>query len=121
MNMLGCFFVTLFVGIVSGGTKLAVSDLPCAAKLSNLEMSAMLKVFLHTKRWILIPASIFSFTITGCLESTFNLASKSELHEVWQLQSGFSRDDVSVTLDFYIPWAGEIYTPEIKTGKSWQR
>ena len=62
----------------------------------------MLKMFLHTKRWVLIAAGcIFACAITGCVESTFNLASESRLPQGMAIPPGLTRADVSVTLDFY--------------------
>jgi hypothetical protein len=77
----------------------------------------MLKVFLHPKRWIVIVAvCAFPSTITGCIESTFNLASESRLPRGMATPSGFTRDDVSVTLDFYTPGPAE-FTLRDKNGR----
>ena len=118
----GLLFLTLFVrGSIWRHEAEQCSDLPCAAKMkakvSNLEMSAMLKVFLHTKRWVLIATvCIFSCTIIGCLESTFNLARESRLPRGMAIPSGFTRDDVTVTLDFYTPGPAK-FTLRDKNGK----
>jgi hypothetical protein len=58
--------------------------------------------FLRTVKYLLIVAlCISSCAITGCIESSFNLASESRLPKWITLPPGFSRTDVSVTLDFY--------------------
>ena len=62
----------------------------------------MLKMFLHTKRWVPIAAvCIFACATTGCIESTFNLAKESRLPRGLAIPPGLTRDDVFVTLDFY--------------------
>jgi hypothetical protein len=62
----------------------------------------MSKVFLHTKRLVLIAAlCILACGITGCVESSFNLATESRLPHGMTVPPGLTRADVSVTLDFY--------------------
>ena len=85
--------------------------------VSNLVMSAMLKVFLQPKRWILVVSvCVFPCALTGCLESTFDLASDSRLPRGLATPSGFTRSDVSVTLDFYTPGPAK-FTLRDKSGK----
>src|SRR5580698_3347405 len=62
----------------------------------------MEKMFLHTRRWALIAAvCISAFAMTGCLESSFDLASESRLPRGMVIPPGLTRTDVSVTVDFY--------------------
>ena len=77
----------------------------------------MLKMFLHTKRWVPIAAvCIFACAITGCIESTFNLASESRLPQGMAIPPGLTRADVSVTLDF-IDISRAKFTLRDKNGK----
>jgi hypothetical protein len=63
---------------------------------------AMLNIFLRTGKYLLIVAlCISSCVITGCLESSFQLASESRLPKWITLPSGITRKDVSVTLNYY--------------------
>jgi hypothetical protein len=62
----------------------------------------MLKSFLRAETYSLIVAlCISSCAITGCLESTFNLASESRLPRWITIPPGLTRTDVSVTLSYY--------------------
>ena len=77
----------------------------------------MLKMFLHTKRWALIVAAcICACAITGCVESTFDLASESRLPRGMAIPPGLTRADVSVTLDFYTMGQAK-FTLRDKNGK----
>jgi hypothetical protein len=87
------------------------------AKVPKSEVRAMLKMFLHTKRWALIAAvCISACAINGCIESTFNLASESRLPQGVTIPPGLTRADVSVTLDFYTMGQAK-FTLRDKTGK----
>ena len=95
--------------------------LPCTAKMkakvSNSEVSAMSKMFLHIKRCSLIAAvCIFACATTSCIESTFNLASESRLPRGMAIPPGLTRADVFVTLD-YIGISGAKFTMRDKKGK----
>ena len=62
----------------------------------------MWKMFLHTKRWVLVVAGcIFACAITGCIESNFRIASESRLPRGLTIPPGLIRADVSATVDFY--------------------
>ena len=62
----------------------------------------MLKIFLRTGEKLLIVALCVSLcAITGCMESSFNLATESRLPKWITLPPGLSRTDASVTLDYY--------------------
>ncbi len=78
----------------------------------------MLKMLLHLKRWtiLVIAGCVFPCLLAGCLESTFNLASDSRLPRGLVTPSGFTRDDVSVTLDFYSSGPAQ-FTLRDKNGK----
>jgi hypothetical protein len=77
----------------------------------------MLKMFLDTKRLGLIVAVCISVcAITGCIESTFNLASESRLPQGVSIPPGLTRADVSVTLD-YIGISTARFTLRDNTGK----
>jgi hypothetical protein len=57
------------------------------------------------KQLLIVPLCISSCAMSGCLESSFDLASESRLPELITLPSGFTRADVSVTLNLYsAPW-----------------
>jgi hypothetical protein len=61
----------------------------------------MLKGFLRTGKYLLIAAlCISSCAMTGCIESSFELASESRLPISMALPPGLSRADVSVTLNY---------------------
>jgi len=85
---------------------------------SNLEMSPLLKVLLRLKRWtiLVVAGCVFPCMLAGCLESTFDLASESRLPRGLATPSGFTRNDVSVTLDFYSPGPAK-FTLRDKNGK----
>jgi len=98
-----------------------LNALPCVgrmkAKVTKSEVRAMLKMFLYTTRWALITAvCISACAITGCIESTFNLASESRLPGGIAIPPGLTRADVSVTLD-YIGISQAKFTLRDKTGK----
>jgi hypothetical protein len=77
----------------------------------------MLKMFLHTKRLVLIAAvSIAACAMSGCIESSFNLASESRLPQGVTIPPGLTRADVTVTLDFYTLGQAK-FTLRDKTGK----
>ena len=62
----------------------------------------MLKIFRRTDAYLLILAVCFSScAMTGCLESSFNLASESRLPRWITLPPGVTRTDVSVELNYY--------------------
>lgn len=62
----------------------------------------MLKISRRTETYVLVVALwSSSCAITGCLESTFNLASESRLPKCITLPPGLTRKDVSVTLSYY--------------------
>jgi hypothetical protein len=62
----------------------------------------MLKISLRTKKYLAVFAlSISSCAITGCLESSFKLASESRLPRWMTLPPGLTRTDLSVTLNYY--------------------
>ena len=76
-----------------------------------------MKMFLHTKRWVLIAAvCIFACALTGCVESTFNLAGESRLPQGVTIPPGLTRADVSVTLDYYTLGQAK-FTVRDKNGK----
>jgi hypothetical protein len=86
-------------------------------KITESEVRAMLKMFLHVKRWSLIAAvCISACAITGCFESSFDLASESRLPQGMAIPPGLTRADVSVTVDCpLLPKA--IFTLRDKSGK----
>jgi hypothetical protein len=62
----------------------------------------MSKRFLRTGKYLLIFAfCISSCAITGCIESSFNLASEAKLPRWMELPPGLTRADVSVTVDYH--------------------
>jgi hypothetical protein len=68
----------------------------------NPEVEAMSKSFANTKRWGIVAAlCISACPMTGCLESSFNLANESRLPRGIAIPPGLTRPDVSVTLDYH--------------------
>ena len=77
----------------------------------------MMSLLLPAKRSFLVVAvCAFSCALTGCLESSFDLADESRLPGGLAAPSGVPRKDVSVTLDFYSPGPAHL-TLRDKTGK----
>jgi len=67
----------------------------------------MLRAFLHTRTYLIAVAiCICCCVLTGCVESTFTLASESKLPRSISLPPGLTRADVSVTLNLYAPLRG---------------
>ena len=76
-----------------------------------------MKLFLHTRRWVVIAAVwISACAITGCIESSFDLASESRLPRGMTIPPGLTRADVSVTVDFYT-FGRARFTLREKNGK----
>jgi hypothetical protein len=87
------------------------------AKIPEQRARAMLKVFLDAKRWVLIAAVCTSTcAMSGCIESSFNLAYESRLPQGITVPPGLTREDVTVTMDF-IGIRGARLTIRDKTGK----
>jgi hypothetical protein len=63
----------------------------------------MIKLIQRTNRFLLwgIAIIISSCAISGCLESSFQLANESRLPTWMALPPGLTRADVSVTLNYY--------------------
>lgn len=77
----------------------------------------MLKMYPSTKRWALIAAvCVSACVITGCIESSFNLATESRLPPGVSIPPGLTRADVTVTLD-YIGISQARFTLRDKNGK----
>lgn len=66
----------------------------------------MLRIFQRTDKCLLIVAlCISSCAITGCVESSFTLASESRLPRWVTPPPGLTRADVSITMNYYVkPW-----------------
>jgi hypothetical protein len=65
------------------------------------------QIFLRADKYLLrVELCIFSCGITGCVESSFDLANESRLPRSIALPPGLTRKDVSVTLNFYAPLRG---------------
>jgi hypothetical protein len=61
----------------------------------------MATMFRRKKKWILIATLCISIcSTTGCLESSFHLASESRLPQGVTIPPGRTRSDVTVTMDF---------------------
>jgi hypothetical protein len=70
-------------------------------------MASGLKMHWREKRFLLIVAlCVCSCELTGCVESSFTLASESNLPRSITLPTGLTRSDVSVTLNLYTPLFG---------------
>lgn len=79
----------------------------------------MLRVLLRAKRSILVVAvCTFSCALTGCLESSFDLADESRLPKGLATPIGVIRKDVSVTLDLYTAPRPARFTLRDKNGKT---
>ena len=61
----------------------------------------MIKINRHIKNMLIVPLFISSCAMSGCLESSFDLANESRLPESIPLPPGLKRADVSVTLNLY--------------------
>lgn len=61
-----------------------------------------MNIFLYIKRWGLLGAvCISACAMSGCIESTFDLATESRMPLGIAVPPGLSRDDVTLTLDFH--------------------
>ena len=68
---------------------------------------SMMKVIRRMGRYLPVIASrILSCVMSGCLESSFQLASESRLPRWEALPSGLTREDASVTLNLYTTLPG---------------
>lgn len=80
--------------------------------------TVMLRAISSAQRCLLITAlSISCFAISGCVESTFELASRSRLPAWISLPDGLTRADVSVTLTYYTLVSAKFQLKD-KAGKS---
>lgn len=78
----------------------------------------MLRTLSGTWRYLLIAALCMNFcALTGCVESTFELASGSRLPAGLTLPPGAAREDVSVTLNYYALGDAKFHLHD-KTGKT---
>ena len=67
----------------------------------------MMKVIRRTERYLPVVTSLLlSCLVSGCLESSFQLASESRLPGWEALPPGVTRADVSVTLNYYTTLPG---------------
>jgi hypothetical protein len=75
-------------------------------KAASVETATMLRRFLCSEKCLIILAlCISSCAISGCLESTFTLASESRLPRFVTLPPGLTRADASLTMSYYVwPW-----------------
>ncbi|MDD1750925.1 MAG: hypothetical protein LUO89_13750 [Methanothrix sp.] len=55
-------------------------------------------------------------TIAGCSESNFNIAKESRLPKWFSIPAGMSREDLNVTLDYYVAPEKSVYTLYDKNG-----
>ena len=68
----------------------------------------MFKMFLGGKRLSLIAGvCIFACAVSGCLESSFRIASESRLPKWVTLPAGVERADVSLTVSYYTTLWGD--------------
>jgi hypothetical protein len=68
----------------------------------------MFKMFLGVKRLVLIAGvCIFACVVSGCLESSFRIASESRLPKWVTLPAGVERADVSLTVSYYTTLRGD--------------
>ena len=68
----------------------------------------MVKMFLGVKRLVLIAGvCIFACVVSGCLESSFRIASESRLPKWVTLPAGVERADVSLTVSYYTTLRGD--------------
>jgi len=80
--------------------------------------AVMLKACSLLQKYLLIAAvCLFCFAMSGCVESSFELASQSRLPAWISLPAGLTRADVSVTANYYT--LGNVkFQLRDKTGKS---
>jgi hypothetical protein len=84
----------------------------------------MLKRVLVRGKYLLILAiCVSACAMTGCLESSFDLAKESRLPRSMTFPLGLTRQDVSVTLNLYSSPLGPDakFILKDKEGKSWER
>jgi hypothetical protein len=77
----------------------------------------MLRLFRASKRLLLLAICVYSCGLTGCIESSFNLANESRLPKYSTLPPGLTRSDVSVTVNLYTPLLGPDTKFEIRDAK----
>ncbi len=76
------------------------------------------RIFLRTGKQLLIVAvCVSSCAITGCVESSFTLASESRLPRCIALPPELTRKDVSVRLNLYAPLRGPDAKFELRNRK----
>jgi hypothetical protein len=70
----------------------------------------MVKMVLGVKRLVLIAGvSIFACVVSGCLESSFRIASDSRLPKWVTIPAGVERADVSLTVSYYTTlWGDDV-------------
>ena len=85
-----------------GAGEIPSGPLQMTFQVKNWEAVAMLKMFLHTKKWALVAAvSISACAMSGCIESMFRIASDSRLPQGVPIPPGLTRADVKATVDLY--------------------
>lgn len=68
----------------------------------------MFKMFLVGKRLgLIVGVGIFACAVSGCLESSFRIASESRLPKWVTLPAGVERADVSLTVSYYTTLLGD--------------
>lgn len=63
----------------------------------------MIKIYGNALRILLV---LFTFQLSGCLESSFTLSEESRIPYFLKVPDGVSRDDLYVTLDYYSTFSG---------------
>jgi hypothetical protein len=70
-------------------------------------MFVMINIIRRIKKCpLIVPLFICTCAMSGCVESSFQLASESKLPRSMTLPPGLTRTDVSVTLNLYAPLRG---------------
>ncbi len=85
---------------------------------AKVEVARRRRIFLRTGKQLLIAAiCVSSCAMTGCVESSFTLASESSLPRFIALPPGLTRKDVSVRLNLYAPLRGPDAKFELRNRK----
>jgi hypothetical protein len=74
-------------------------------------------IYRRGKHLLIVAICVSSCAITGCIESTWTLASESKLPKSLALPPGLTRKDVLVTLNLYTPLRGPDAKFELRDTK----
>lgn len=75
------------------------------------------------KHLVIIALCVSCCALTGCVESTFQLANSSRLPKWITIPPGLTRQEVSVTLDYYVTLFGDDvkFIEKDENGRTWSK